>query len=60
MEMPAQESIHSLTGTAYYSNFTGEPDVLVGYKEMLFNIAEGIESGWVTGNAETFYKIRHY
>ncbi len=40
----------------YYSNFTGEPDVLVGYKEMLFNIAEGIERGWVTGNAETFYK----
>lgn len=40
----------------YYSNFTGEPDVLVGYKEMLFNIAEGIERGWVTGDAETFYK----
>ncbi|MDP4284931.1 MAG: SusD/RagB family nutrient-binding outer membrane lipoprotein [Bacteroidota bacterium] len=40
----------------YYSNFTGEPDVLVGYKEMLFNIAEGIERGWATGNAETFYK----
>ncbi len=40
----------------YYANFTGEPDVLVGYKEMLFNIAEGIERGWVTGNAETFYK----
>jgi len=40
----------------YYSNFTGEPDVLVGYKEMLFNIAEAIERGWVTGNAETFYK----
>jgi len=40
----------------YYSNFTGEPNVLVGYKEMLFNIAEGIERGWVTGDAETFYK----
>ena len=40
----------------YYSNFTGEPDVLVGYKEMLFNIAEAIERGWVSGNAETFYK----
>ena len=40
----------------YYSNFTGEPDVLVGYKEMLFNIAESIERGWVSGNAETFYK----
>ncbi len=40
----------------YYSNFTGEPDVLVGYKEMLFNIAEAIERGWITGDAETFYK----
>ena len=40
----------------YYSDFTGEPDVLVGYKEMLFNIAEAIERGWVTGNAETYYQ----
>lgn len=40
----------------YYSNFTGEPDVLVGYKEMCFNIAEGIVRGWVSGNAETWYK----
>ncbi len=40
----------------YYSNYTGEPDVLVGYKEMLFNIAEAIERGWITGDAETFYK----
>jgi hypothetical protein len=41
----------------YYSNFTGEPDVLVGYKEMCFNIAEGITRGWVSSaNAETWYK----
>jgi hypothetical protein len=40
----------------YYSNFTGEPDVLVGYKELLFNIAEAIELGWISGNAETYYK----
>jgi SusD/RagB-like outer membrane lipoprotein len=40
----------------YYSNFTGEPDVLVGYKEMCFNIAEGIARGWASGNAETWYK----
>jgi hypothetical protein len=40
----------------YYSNFTGEPDVLVGYKEMCFNIAEGIARGWATGSAETWYK----
>jgi hypothetical protein len=40
----------------YYSDFTGEPDVLVGYKEMCFNIAEGIARGWASGNAETWYK----
>jgi hypothetical protein len=39
----------------YYSNFTGVPDVIVGYKEMLFNIAEGIERGWWSGNAENYY-----
>ncbi|HTQ29483.1 MAG TPA: SusD/RagB family nutrient-binding outer membrane lipoprotein [Puia sp.] len=40
----------------YYSDFTGEPNVLVGYKEMCFNIAEAIERGWIPGNAETWYK----
>ncbi|MFI5153453.1 MAG: SusD/RagB family nutrient-binding outer membrane lipoprotein [Chitinophagales bacterium] len=40
----------------YYSNYTGDPNVLVGYKEMCFNIAEGIERGWAAGNAETWYK----
>jgi Starch-binding associating with outer membrane len=44
----------------YYSNFTGEPNVLAGYKEMCFNIAEAITRGWVTGktitDAETWYK----
>ncbi|MBN9379591.1 MAG: SusD/RagB family nutrient-binding outer membrane lipoprotein [Chitinophagaceae bacterium] len=40
----------------YYSNFTGDPNVLVGYNEMCFNIAEAITRGWVTGNAEDWYK----
>ncbi len=41
----------------YYSNFTGEPNVLVGYKEMCFNIAEAIARGWVSSeNAETWYR----
>ncbi len=41
----------------YYSDFTGEPDVLIGYKEMCFNIAEAIERGWISGDAETWYTI---
>jgi hypothetical protein len=52
----ASAGLYSFIGRyRYYSNFTGDPDVLVGYKEMLFNIAEGIERGWFTGNAETYY-----
>jgi Starch-binding associating with outer membrane len=53
----ASAGLYSFIGRyRYYSNFTGVPDVLVGYKEMLFNIAEGIERGWWTGaNAETYY-----
>jgi hypothetical protein len=48
---------YSFIGRArYYSNFTGDPDVLIGYKEMCFNIAEGIERGWATGSAETWYQ----
>jgi Starch-binding associating with outer membrane len=44
----------------YYSNFTGEPNVLAGYKEMCFNIAEAMARGWVSGktlvDAEAWYK----
>jgi len=53
----ANAGLYSFIGRKrYYSNFTGDPDVLVGYKEMCFNIAEGIERGWATGDAETWYK----
>lgn len=40
----------------YYANYSGEPGVQVGYTEMCFNIAEAINRGWVTGNAEDWYK----
>ena len=39
----------------YYSTTTGEPSIQIGYPELLFNIAEGINRGWATGNAETYY-----
>jgi len=39
----------------YYSTYTGEPDIQIGFPELMFNIAEGINRGWVTGNAETYY-----
>jgi hypothetical protein len=40
----------------YYSNYAAEPGIIVGYVEMCFNIAEAINRGWVTGNAEDWYK----
>jgi hypothetical protein len=40
----------------YYSTFVGEPDVLIGYKELCFNMAEAINRGWITGDAEAWYK----
>jgi hypothetical protein len=39
----------------YYSTYTGEPSIQIGYPELMFNIAEGITRGWATGNAATFY-----
>lgn len=40
----------------YYETLTGENTFIIGYPEMCFNIAEAINQGWVTGNAETWYK----
>lgn len=40
----------------YYASFAGpEPCVLVGYPELCFSIAEGINRGWATGSAATWY-----
>ncbi|MBS1510806.1 MAG: SusD/RagB family nutrient-binding outer membrane lipoprotein [Bacteroidetes bacterium] len=40
----------------YYSTYTAEPAIQVGYTEMCFNIAEGIARGWAAGNAEDWYQ----
>ncbi|WP_184548804.1 SusD/RagB family nutrient-binding outer membrane lipoprotein [Mucilaginibacter sp. FT3.2] len=40
----------------YYSTYTGEPSIQVGYAELMFNIAEGINRGWVAGNADSYYQ----
>ncbi len=33
-----------------------EPTILIGYAEMCFNIAEGINRGWATGDAGDWYE----
>ena len=40
----------------YYSGLTGEPTIIVGYAEVCFCIAEGINRGWATGSADTWYQ----
>jgi hypothetical protein len=40
----------------FYSAYTGEPSIQIGYPELMLNIAEGINRGWAAGaNAETYY-----
>ncbi len=42
----------------YYRTYDGssaEPSIIVGYPEMCFNIAEGINRGWSAGSADTWY-----
>jgi hypothetical protein len=40
----------------YYSTYTAEPHMIISYAEMCFNIAEAINRGWVSGDAEDWYK----
>jgi hypothetical protein len=40
----------------YYSSFTAENCIQVGYAEMCFNIAEAMNRGWIAGTAEDWYK----
>lgn len=39
----------------YYSTYTGEPSIQIGFPEQELNIAEGINRGWVAGDAEPHY-----
>jgi hypothetical protein len=38
-----------------YSGANAEPFVFIGYSELCFNIAEGINRGWATGSSATWY-----
>lgn len=40
----------------YYSNYAAEPGVIIGYPELCFNMAEAINRGWMSGDAESWYK----
>jgi len=55
----AQGGQYSYVNALRYSfDFAGskaEPAIILGYPELCFNIAEGINRGWATGNAATWY-----
>lgn len=66
---PSGESLDNMTFKAgngeysfanqsrYYKTLAGpEPSVILSYWEQCFNIAEGINRGWATGNAATYYE----
>ena len=40
----------------YYEGYTAENTFIVGYPEMCLNIAEAINRGWATGNANDWYQ----
>ncbi|HEY4109966.1 SusD/RagB family nutrient-binding outer membrane lipoprotein [Puia sp.] len=39
----------------FYSGYTGQPTYILSYPEVCFCIAEGINRGWITGDANTWY-----
>jgi Starch-binding associating with outer membrane len=50
--------MYSYTNYRYYKTGDGsscEPYTIFGYPELCFNIAEGINRGWVTGTSATWY-----
>lgn len=49
-------SISFINRNRFYNSSVGVPDIIVGYTEMCFNIAEAINRGWITGDAEAWYK----
>jgi hypothetical protein len=40
----------------YYDGLTGENTFIISYPEMCLNIAEAINRGWTSGNAEDWYQ----
>lgn len=40
----------------YFGSYEGEPCVQIGYAEVCFSIAEGLNRGWATGDAKAWYE----
>lgn len=46
----------SALNIARYSTVTGEPMIIIGNAELNFDIAEAINRGWITGDANSYYQ----
>lgn len=55
-QLVQQEKISLIGRKRYYETLTGENTFIISYPEMCFNIAEAINRGWTSGNAESWYK----
>lgn len=56
-ENTAHQSEASMLNPGFFSNPSFEPNLYLGFYEVNFAIAEGIERGWwAGGNPETYYK----
>ncbi|OIQ90733.1 starch-binding associating with outer membrane [mine drainage metagenome] len=51
-----QAGKYSLVNKRYVAVQAGDPMIKFSYAEQCFIIAEAIEEGWVTGNAQTYYE----
>jgi hypothetical protein len=40
----------------YFGSYEGENSIQIGYPELCFSIAEGINRGWATGDAKEWYE----
>jgi Starch-binding associating with outer membrane len=47
--------VNALRYSADFAGSKAEPAIIIGYPELCFNIAEGINRGWATGAAATWY-----
>ena len=58
MTVKAGNGVYSFANQKrYYGSLAGpEPGVQLAYWELQFNIAEAINRGWVSGNANTYYQ----
>ncbi len=39
----------------FYTTYTAEPTLILSYAEVCYDIAEAINRGWITGDAESWY-----